>query len=139
MPAITSNTPDPASLPGYIADDHLVIDGAPVAIPATLSAGALPRGTVLGKLVADGSYVLCDRTPVSGAPQTDGRQTPVAVLATPPNAVTGQPAMIYPAGQFNPVWLIWHESWTMLDVVNAMRPAGLVCFFPSGFGAPGNL
>jgi hypothetical protein len=128
MPAITSNTPDPTTLPAYLTNPWIACAGTGGPQAATIGEGTLLPGCVLGQVTSTGYFVLCDRTPVAGAPQTDGRQIPVAVLASVAVPATSTPAMIWTAGSFRTPYLLWHSSWSQQDIVNALHLAGLFCF-----------
>jgi hypothetical protein len=76
-----------------IAGDHPVRS---IGVTIVSGAGALVRGTVLGKITTGGKY----KTSTSAA--SDGSQTPVAILGEDVNAASADAiAFVYIAGDFN--------------------------------------
>lgn len=79
--------------------DRLLAGGCLVTDQVTLvsGAGALKRGTLLGKITASGKYTTCD-----SAGTDDGRRTPVCILAVDADATSADVvAPVYLAGEFN--------------------------------------
>ena len=121
MPAITSASPDPTTLPAYLAADHLVVEAALTPVAVGSVGGALPRGAVLGQVTAGGGYVLCD--PTVNPP--DGSQVPVAILADPGNVGLGRAPTVYLAGTFNAAWVVYDGAWSEPALRNALAASGI--------------
>lgn len=80
----------------YTPDKLLAGDYPAVTDIVTIDAGALVRGTLLGKITATGKYIKCDSAAV------DGSQAPLAILAEDADATGGDvQAVIYLSGAFN--------------------------------------
>lgn len=84
-------------------------------------AGALKRGSVLGKITASGKLTL-----VNSAGTDDGRRKPYAVLLEDVDATSADKAApVALAGQFNAAALIFGGSDTVATHKEAMRDVGL--------------
>lgn len=78
-------------------------------------AGALNRGTILGKVTASNKYNICDST------KTDGTQTAVCILSESITATTDTVATVYRTGQFNRGKLIVAATDTVLNHEEELR------------------
>ena len=84
-------------------------------------AGALKRGSVLGKIIASGKLTL-----VNSADTDDGRRKPYAVLLEDVDATSAdKPAPVALAGQFTAAALIFGGTDTVATHREAMRDVGL--------------
>ncbi|SEJ21540.1 Bacteriophage lambda head decoration protein D [Azotobacter beijerinckii] len=82
---------------------------------------------------AVGTYVACVRT------ASDGSQVPVAILADDADASAGPvTAGGYLAGEFNGRALTFDSSWTLQQLVSAMRPYGLFAKTSISAASPSN-
>ena len=83
-------------------------------------AGALARGTVLGKITASGKYTK------SATASSDGSQTPVAILADAADSTSGDVLCgVYLMGEFNSNALTLGTGWTTATVAAALRASGI--------------
>jgi len=102
----------------YIPDNLIAGDAKIVTTPVVLAsgAGALGRGTVLGKITTSGKYKKAVAT------ATDGSQTPDAILAENVDATAGDVAsIVYLSGQFAESALILDASLTMDGIRDGLR------------------
>lgn len=114
--------------------------GAPFAgneVGFTLTAGATAFAAgdsfVINVFDAVGTYVACVRT------ATDGSQNPVAILADDADATAGPVTTGgYLAGEFNDRALTFDASWTLQQLVAAMRPYGLFAKTSMSAASPAN-
>lgn len=116
---------DNPQTPGIAAQaylpDQLIAGRFPmVTTMATIGAGTLSRGTVLGQITASGNYI------ESVATAVDGSQNPVAILADNADASGGAvQAPIYETGEFNENRVIYDASWTLPKLQEALRPMSI--------------
>lgn len=116
---------DNPETPGIAAQaylpDQLIAGRFPlVTTTATIGAGTLSRGTVLGQITASGNYI------ESVATAVDGSQNPVAILADYADASGGAvQAPIYETGEFNENRVIYDASWTLAKLQEALRGASI--------------
>lgn len=93
--------------------------------PIITGAAAYLRGTVLGQVSATGAYKICSKT------AADGSEIPVAVLADDADASAGDVSgAVYLGGRFDGERLIVDPSWTVAELVDRMRPLGIVINLP---------
>lgn len=93
---------------------------------ATIAAGNLTKGTVLGLITANGKLAIVDST------KSDGTQTPYAILAEATDASGGDKvAPVYLTGEFNQAALVFGGTDTYATHKAAARKIGL--FFKSLF------
>lgn len=89
-------------------------------VKATLASGTLTRGAVLGRITANGQYLLS----LSGA--VDGSQVPDAILAEDADASGGAvDALIYRAGEFNEDALTIGAAHTADSIRQGLRERGI--------------
>ncbi|MFI3241754.1 MAG: head decoration protein [Alphaproteobacteria bacterium] len=102
---------------GSITQDNLLAGEYPRAsVLATITDGNFTRGTVLGKVTADGTY-----TQALSA-STDGSKTPCAILAESVDASTDdKQAVIYLTGEFNSSALIIGTGLTLATITDDLR------------------
>jgi hypothetical protein len=82
--------------------------------------GNLVRGAVLGRITANGKYVL------SASAAVDGSQTPVAILAEDANATAADVVTVaYLTGEFNTAALTLGAGHTIASITAALRDAGI--------------
>lgn len=80
-----------------------------------VTGGAYKRGTVLGRVTADGKYTLCVKT------ATDGSENPTAILIDDRDASSGDAeGSVYLMGEFNANAVIFDASWGLTDLTAAM-------------------
>lgn len=97
--------------------DSLIVDEDSIeSRQITLSAGNLVRGSVLGKITADGKYLL------SAAAAVDGSQTPDAILANDTDASGGEKVTVaYFKGGFNQKQLTLGAGHTIAGIREGLR------------------
>lgn len=111
----------PASGPvGSFNPDNLLAGYSVPAITESVviasGAGALARGTLLGKVTASGKYV------VSTSAASDGSQNPVAVLAEDIDATDADVTTVgYLSGEFNTAAMTFGTGHTAASVKAALR------------------
>lgn len=92
--------------------------------------GAMPVGTILGRVTANGRHVPCN--PLA----RDGSQDPVAVLAEPVAAGWADvSAMAYGTGEFNAGALVFHHNWSPEALQAAMARRSMFFDLPDAKGA----
>jgi len=102
--------------------DNLIAGGTQlVADSVTISAGTLPRGSVLGIVTTDGSYILSN----DGA--SDGSENPVAILAEDVDASSAAQtnAAVYIKGEFNSNALTFGGTHDASTVKTPLRELGI--------------
>ncbi len=107
---------------GVFAHDNLCAGDLPVeSIKVTIAlSAALTRGAVLGKITADGKYLL------SAAGAIDGSEVPDAILAEDVDASAADAeAMVYRAGEFNEAALSFGVAHTAATVREGLRQRGI--------------
>ncbi|MBN3866447.1 head decoration protein [Gluconobacter kondonii] len=83
-------------------------------------AGALVRGTVVGRVTASGQYIKSVPT------ATDGSQTPVGITVDSVDATSAAAAgSIYVMGEFNSNYMTYDSTWTLDALTAACRPNNL--------------
>lgn len=94
-----------------ITDEMTIVSGA----------GALKRGTVLGKITASGKG-----TTVQSDGTDDGRRTPYAILAADTDATSeDKKAPVFKAGEFNANALVFGGTDTAATHKEALRDLGI--------------
>ena len=82
--------------------------------------GNLVRGAVLGRITANGKYVL------SASAAVDGSQTTLAILAEDANATAADVVTVaYLTGEFNTAALTLGAGHTIASITAALRDAGI--------------
>ncbi|MCP3878513.1 MAG: head decoration protein [Sulfitobacter sp.] len=118
----------PASGPvGSFNPDNLLAGYSVPAITESVviasGAGALARGTLLGKVTASGKYV------VSTSAASDGSQNPVAVLAEDIDATDADVTTVgYLSGEFNTAAMTFGPGHTAASVKAALRDLNIYLF-----------
>jgi hypothetical protein len=115
----------------FVHDALLAGENPPIVtgvVTLASGAGALIRGTVLGKITASGEFQTCD------VAAEDGSQDPLAILSADADASTSAvKAPVYLTGAFNPSALTLGGDTTSADVADALRDRGI--FLKSVLGA----
>ena len=101
----------------YTPDNLLAGEYPRVERVVTIAAGAdLAKGAVLGRITANGKFIL------SASASADGSQTPDAILAEKANAAGGDvQAVVYFSGEFNEHALVLGAGHTLDSVRIALR------------------
>lgn len=95
-----------------IAGDHPI---RTIGVVVVSGAGALVRGSVLGKITTGGKYTL------SASAASNGSQTPVAILGEDVDATSGDVnAFVYIAGDFNSNELTLGAGHTIASIRDAL-------------------
>lgn len=108
--------------------DGLILDGFPqhTQVVTVAQSQTLLRGTVVGKITADGYIAACDHT------AEDGSETPYGVMVedvtTTDSEVEG---LVYDFGLFNSNKLTFGGSSTIDDLQDAMKSANLYVNTPT--------
>ena len=85
-----------------------------------LDTGNLKRGAVLGRITANGKFVL------SASAAADGSQTPVAILAEDADATSAdQVTVAYLTGEFNASALTLGAGHTIASITEGLRDRGI--------------
>ncbi|QCR38977.1 head decoration protein (plasmid) [Nissabacter sp. SGAir0207] len=123
MNSFGQNPWQPAVYQDTFIPDQLIGGNTPplVTDTVTLASGhSYKRGTILGRVTADNTYVLCVST------ATDGSQIPSGVLVNDVDTTGGvAQAGVYQMGTFNVNRIIYDDSWTVANLKEGLRPLGI--------------
>ncbi len=107
---------------GTYSPDNLIAGHAVPAVTEsiTLDTGNLARGALLGRITANGKYVLSLST------ANDGSEVPRAILAEPTDAsAADKVTLAYIAGEFNSTAIVFGASHTAASVRDGLRDKGI--------------
>ena len=113
--------PSRAVFPANIHDNLIGGDAVnAVTESIVLDTGNLKRGAVLGRITANGKFVL------SASAAADGSQAPVAILAEDADATAAdQTTVAYLTGEFNTAALTLGAGHTIASITEGLRDRGI--------------
>lgn len=104
----------------YTPDKLFDRDTMSLKVTIASGAGALARGTLLGKITSGGKYVK------SASASSDGSQAPTAILAHPVDATSADvEAIVFIKGRFAIQGMTFGTGHTAASVYDALRDLGI--------------